>query len=302
MSTDNLYDIAIIGGSNAGLAAALTAGRCNRKTIVIDAGAPRNKPAAHSHNFFTRDGEAPDELRRIGREQLKAYPSVELHQALVTNAAAREGHFELTIGDEHRIQARRIIIATGVKDVLPAIEGMHALWGNKIIHCPYCHGWELLDQPVAIIASGDVLLHMAMLVGNLNKDITFLLNGAPVEEAHRQKIESKGWSVITTPITAVHDHADGIRINFADGIHIVRSAAYLKPDKLAFNNQLAAQLGCKVSEQGNVVVNDMLETSVPGVLAAGDVVHPGMHFVAAAVYQGHMTAMFINRQLCEADF
>src|SRR5687768_10260342 len=140
------YEAAIIGGSSAGLAAALTLGRFGRRTIVLDNGSPRNKPTAHAHNFFTRDGVPPSELLRIAREQLVPYTSVELHNLTISSAEKTEGGFQLTADTGERIQAKKIIITTGVKDTMLPIPGIQELWGKLVIHCPYCDGWEVKGE------------------------------------------------------------------------------------------------------------------------------------------------------------
>ena len=297
------YDAAIIGGSSAGLSAALTLGRFGRRTIVFDNGAPRNKPAAHAHNFFTRDGVPPSELLRIAREQLVPYPSVELQPLTIASAEKTAEGFVLTATSGERITARRIIIATGVKDGMPAISGMQELWGNAVFHCPYCHGWEVKGEPVAIISNGDNALHYAMLVSKLNKDLVFLTNGPSTLTAEQtEKLKRTGFSIIETPIASLQKEGEGIRISFTDGSSILKKAAYYRSEKLHFRNELAQQLGCQLSDAGAVTVGPMYETSVPGVFAAGDISHDGLHQVSVAASGGHTAAAACNAQLCAEDF
>ncbi|MBO9151245.1 NAD(P)/FAD-dependent oxidoreductase [Chitinophaga sp. GCM10012297] len=299
------YEAAIVGGSSAGLAAALTLGRFGRRTIVFDTGAPRNKPAAHAHNFFTRDGEPPAELLRIAREQLQPYPSVELQQLSIATAEKTTHGFLLTALSGERFETRKIIIATGVKDILPAIEGLQELWGESIFHCPYCHGWEIKGEPVAIIANGDNAWHFAQIVSQLNKDITFLTNGpSALSSEQTGKLQRKGFSTIEIPIASVQKEKEngGIRITFADGSSIHKTAAYYRGETLQYHNEIAKQLGCELSGMGSVVVNFMYETTVPGVFAAGDVSHDRLHQVSMAAAGGHAAAGSCNGQLCAEDF
>ena len=297
------YEAAIIGGSSAGLAAALTLGRFGRRVIVFDSGAPRNKPAAHAHNFFTRDGEPPAELLRIAREQLKPYPSIVLQPLSITGAEKTPDGFQLTGSGGERFATKKLIITTGVKDLLPAIGGMAELWGQSVFHCPYCHGWEVKGEPVAIIANGDNAWHFAQIVSALNKDIAFLTNGpSTLSEEQTGKLRRKGFSIIETPLSAIQKENGGIRIVFADGESIHRTAAYYRGDNLQYHNELARQLGCELSDAGSVVVNGMFETSVPGVFAAGDVSHDRLHQVSMAAAGGHTAAAACNGQLCAEDF
>ena len=293
------YEIAIIGGSAAGLAAAQTAGRLARKTIVFDTKENRNKPAAHAHNFFTRDGVPPSELLAIGREELKTYPSVAISYNKVINAAKQGEFFLLDTASGVQITARAIILATGVKDILPPIEGVAELWGSRIVHCPFCHGWEFKDTPVALISEGEAAYEMAPIIYHLNKDLTVLTNGGaplPVDVSH------KGITVISTPITKITAAGDGIDISFTDGTVIHKTAAYLKAKELLFNNALAVQLGCELTESGSVKVDEYKQTTIPNVWVAGDLSHPGMHQVSMAAATGHLAAAMCTRQLNKEDF
>jgi thioredoxin reductase len=293
------YEIAIIGGSSAGLAAAQTCGRSARNTIVFDTQEPRNKPAAHAHNLFTRDGIPPSALLAIGREELKTYPSVVLRNDKVINVSRQEGAFLLETASAKQISARAIILATGVKDILPPIAGAQELWGSRIVHCPYCHGWEIKDTPVALIAEGDFAYEMAPLIYHLNKDLTILTNGGtplPVDLSH------KGITIINTPIAKIAAAGEGIAITFTDGVVINKTAAYLRVKELAFNNALAIQLGCELTEAGSVKVDEFKQTSIPNVWAAGDLAHPGMHQVSIAAAGGHLAAAMCTKQLNKEDF
>lgn len=291
-----MFDTAIIGGASAGLAAALTLGRSARKTVVFDTGAPRNRPAAHAHNFFTRDGVPPSEILAIGREQLKPYPSVQLMREEVISAEKDGAHFQLKTASGKQFSARSIILATGVKDILPDIEGVAALWGNRVIHCPYCHGWEMKDQPVAIIANGEDAAHLAALVCNLNKDVVILTNGKSTIE------ERMPVPVIEKTILKMEEDNDQMKITFSDGSSIYKGAAYLKVVRVDFRNALAQQLGCELQEGGAVKVDNMFQTTVPGVFAAGDLSHPGLHQVSIAAAGGHTAAAVCNRMLSMEDF
>ena len=176
------YDVAIIGGSNAGLSAALSLGRSNRQTVVFDTGLPRNKPASHAHNFFTRDGMPPEDLLAVGKEQLLPYTSVQVNNTKVTAVEKRGEHFLVCADDGTSYLVRKVILATGVVDVLMDIQGMRELWGKKIFSCPYCHGWEIKDQPVAVIVNGSIIHELAVMISNWNPDLVFLVNGTPVPD------------------------------------------------------------------------------------------------------------------------
>lgn len=297
------FDVAIIGGASAGLSAALILGRSARKTVVFDTGDPRNKPAAHAHNVFTRDGVSPLEILAIGREQLKAYPSVSIVQEKVITTAREDGVFRLETASGGIFTARKIILATGLKDILPDIKGIQALWGDKVIHCPYCHGWEVRNSPVALIGNDDIAYHQTTLIYNLNKDLTIFTNGKATFSAEQQaKLQERGVGLIETPVTAIEDDADGIRLILADGTVHHKKASYVKAVGFHFHNELAVQLGCELEEGGAIKVDEFQQTTVPDVMAAGDVSHPMMHMVMTAAAGGIRAGAFCNGQMAKDEF
>lgn len=296
------FEVAIIGGASAGLSAALILGRSARKTVVFDTGEPRNRPAAHAHNVFTRDGVSPLEILATAKEQLKAYPSVTNVEERVITAAKEDGVFRLETASGAYI-VRKVILATGVKDILPEIEGIQALWGNKVIHCPYCHGWEVRNTPIAFIANDEAAAHQIPLIYNLNKDLTIFTNGKSAFSAEqREKFHKWGIGCIETPVTAIKDTTEGIRITLADGAVHDKHAAYVKPLRLQFHNELAVQLGCELDESGAIKVDELQQTTIPGVFATGDVSHPMMHQVMAAAAGGIKAGALCNAQISAEDF
>jgi thioredoxin reductase len=296
------FEVAIIGGASAGLSAALILGRSARKTVVFDTGEPRNKPAAHAHNVFTRDGVSPLEILATAKEQLKAYPSVNIVQERVITAAKEDRAFRLETASGV-FTARKVIMATGVKDILPEIEGIQALWGNKVIHCPYCHGWEARNTPIAFIANDEVAVHQIPLIYNLNKDLTIFTNGkSTFSEEQHTSFRKWGIGLIETHVTAIEDVADGIRIILADGAVHHKSAAYVRSVRLQFHNELAVQLGCELDESGAIKVDELQQTTIPGVFATGDVAHPMMHQVMVAAAGGLRAGGMCNAQISTEDF
>ena len=170
------YDIAIVGGSNAGLSAALILGRARRKVLVIDAGEPRNAPAAHAYGMFTRNGAPPAELRRLGREQLEPY-DVAFVEARAMSVTGQNLHFELSLDIGQRLQSKKIVLATGVQDDISSLPGLSDLWGHHAYTCPYCHGWEVRDMPLAVIGSGEEGYQYARFVRNWSRQLTLCTDG-----------------------------------------------------------------------------------------------------------------------------
>ncbi|MGE7777108.1 NAD(P)/FAD-dependent oxidoreductase [Chitinophaga sp. NPDC101104] len=302
VSNDNIqeYEVAIAGGSSAGLSAALTLGRTLRKTVVIDGGSPRNRFAAHAHNFFTRDNTPPSELLRIAREQLQPYETVDLVEGYITTASKTDGGFLLETRAGDRYFAKKIVLATGLKDDLDDIPGLEELWGNRVIHCPYCHGWEVRRLPVCVIANGEAAEHYAVTLSNWHSDITFLTQGeSRISAEMTEKFVEKGYKLNTTPIKGLEKSGEGVKITLQNGDVLETGAVYYRPQKLLYHNSLAEQLGCEMSPDGVVTVSPMFETTVPGVFAAGDLTHAGLHQLYMSAMGGHLAGTNANRQLTQ---
>jgi thioredoxin reductase len=302
-----MLDVVIVGGGPAGLNAALLLGRARRRVLVCDAGTPRNAPVAHLHGFLSRDGLPPAELRRIAREQLGAYGSVELREVQVEAAStAGDGEgFVVTLADGTRERARRLLLASGVVDQLPAIDGLAGLWGRGIFNCPYCDGWEVRDQPLAVLGADQRTLQLALHLTRWSDDVVWCSNGplpAPLEEAGRAPLAARGVRLHQEPIVRL-ESADGqlARVVFASGGPLERRAGFLHPPT-GQRSDLPDQLGCVLLEDGSVSVGDFGQTNVPGVFAAGDMARrptmpvPGAQVVIAAA-EGAIAAIAIDQDL-----
>jgi thioredoxin reductase len=301
------YDVLIAGGGPAGLSAALLLGRSRRAVLVCDGGEPRNAASPAAHSFLTRDGAPPLELRRIGREQLAEYPSVELADTKIVAVDATDGRFEATLGDGRRVAARKVILATGVRDELPAIAGLADLWGGDLFHCPYCHGWEVRDRPLAVLPNGappDILWHMVTLIRNWSSDVVLLTNGsALLGSEDRERLRAMNVGLREEPIARL-DHEGGrlTQVVFADDSALPRGGIFVRP-VLHPRNELAVRLGCDLNDDaipGLIRVDPTWQTTVPGVYAVGDVATP-MQQIAMAVSSGAMAGALANHALVMAD-
>jgi thioredoxin reductase len=301
------YDVLIAGGGPAGLSAALLLGRSRRAVLVCDGGDPRNAASPAAHSFLTRDGTPPLELRRIGREQLAEYPSVELADAEILEVDSADGRFEATLGDGRHVAARKVILATGVRDELPAIEGVADLWGGDVFHCPYCHGWEVRDRPLAVLPNGappDILWHMVTLICNWSRDVVLLTNGSAfLGPEDRERLRAMNVDVREEPIARL-DHEGGrlTQVVFADGSALPRGGLFVRP-VLHPRNELAVRLGCDLNDDaipGLIRVDPTWQTTVPGVYAVGDVATP-MQQIAMAVSSGAMAGALANYALVMGD-
>ena len=296
-----MLDAIIVGGSSAGLSAALVLGRARRRVRVIDDGKPCNRFSHASHGFMTRDGVSPAELLRIAREQLAAYPNVALTSATVTRVSALSAGFSVET-EEGEYQARKLLLASGLHDTLPALEGIEQFYGTSVFHCPYCDGWEVRDQPLVVLNSSETAFHQAMMLHQWSRDLTLCTGGEQnLTAEQREQLEKNGIRVSAIPPLRVEGAAGKVeRLLLADGSVIPCSALFVRLVSTQ-RSPFAQDLGCKLTEQGLVQVDLFAETSVKGVYAAGDMANP-MRSVAIAVAHGAAAAYGINHSLITEDF
>jgi thioredoxin reductase len=297
------YDAVIVGTGPAGLSAALTLGRARRETLVIDGGPGRNAPSDRVHNFLSRDGIAPTDLRNIALEQLSAYSTVEIREGLADRATAVDAEFELALAGGHRVRAERLLLATGVLDELPAIAGLAERWGHGVVHCPYCHGWERRDLPLAVLALGEAGVRQAIHLRRFSPDVVLCL-GADFEldEDQRKLLSASDVTVVDQPLVGVGGAGATVQwLDFADGSRLDRSALFVHAP-LRQRSDLPTQLGCQILDDGAVEINDLGQTSVPGVYAAGDMARrptlplAGAQVILAAA-EGTLAAIVIDQEL-----
>lgn len=296
-----MHDVIVIGGGSAGLSAALVLGRSRRRTLVLDGGPPRNAPSPAAHSVFTRDGTPPAEILATARAQLAPYASVEIRAVAATSVRRDGAGFVVGLGDGGEARARRLLLATGVRDDLPPIEGLAALWGRGVLHCPYCHGWEVRDEPLALRARGAQAMDLGPLLLQWSRDLVLCTDGpSELSPAELAALARHGVRVIETPIRRLEGAAGLERIVFTDGHVEPRRALFLKPPQ-AVASDLPAALGCGMTEAGHIAVGVDYQTSVPGVYAAGDAASPFQQVVVAAA-AGALAAIMLNRDLAQEEF
>lgn len=282
------YDAIVIGGSYAGLAAALQLGRARRRVLVLDAGQRRNRFAAHAHGFLGFDGATPEAIAAAGRANVLAYATASLREAYATEVRAADGRFVVrTAADE--LHARRVILATGVVDELPAIPGLAERWGRAVFHCPYCHGFELDRGRLGVLAVGAPSVHQAVLASEWSAEggTTLFTNGAFEPDADQlAQLAARRISVERTAVASVRGDRD-LALELADGRVLSLAGVFVLP-RTRIAEPFAAQLGCEL-EPGPLgayyKTDERKETTVPGVFACGDVGSP-MPSVAFAVADG----------------
>lgn len=302
MEPINQYDVIIIGGSYAGLAAAMSLGRALKKTLIIDGNQPCNRQTPYSHNFLTRDGSTPKEIADIAKEQLKPYQTVELLTGIAISAKKTGKGFEVTTGTKETFTAKKLIFATGIKEEFPDIEGISACWGVSVLHCPYCHGYEVKGVKTAILGSGQGAYEMAMLISNWTTQLTVFTNGtADFTPAQLKKSTSHNITINEKPIQRL-DHSQGKlqQIVFADGTTCHIKAIYTK-NPFIQHCPLPRELGCEPTEEGYIKVGPDQQTTVEGIYACGDSTSK-LRTVANAVSSGTTAGMMASKQLIMEQF
>jgi len=276
-ATDPL-DVLVVGGSWAGLAAAMQLARARRRVLVVDAGRPRNRFAESAHGFLGQDGRAPADILETARAQVLAYPTARIATDEATRAERRDGAFEVALASGGTVRARRLVLATGVVDELsPAVPGLAERWGRTVLHCPYCHGYEVRDRRLGVLATGEGNVHQALLLPDWSADVTLFTNGAVALTAdHRAALARRGARVDERPVLGLAGTApalEGVRVAGDGGEVVVPLDALFTGSRARPASPLAEQLGCAHDDGplGPMVRTDARkETTVPGVFAAGD--------------------------------
>jgi len=281
-------------------------GRARRRTLLIDAGRPRNAVSASVNGFLSRDGVDPAELRRIARDQLAKYDTVEIRVDEVRHVVPTDAEYALSLGTGGTVTARRLLLATGARDELPPIEGLTDLWGQGAFPCPHCDGWEVRDEPLGVIATGPPGGLFALMVSNWSKDLVLCTNGpSGLDEQFLGLLGAQGIELDERPVARVAAESGGVQVVFADDERLSRRALFVPP-LLRQATELPSQLGCEMTERGLVKVTTFGRTTVPGVYAAGDMAHPeGLIFppplVVAAAGFGAIAGGSIERELMVED-
>ncbi|TPJ82776.1 NAD(P)/FAD-dependent oxidoreductase [Mesorhizobium sp. B2-6-2] len=293
------YDVIVVGGSFAGLSAAMYAARGRRKVLVIDAGQPRNRFAEHSHGFFGQDGRAPADILDEARGQLLAYPTVRVIEGRAERAAIAGTSFEVWMNDGEGFGATRLVLATGVRDILPDVPGLAAQWGKTVLHCPYCHGYEVAGGPLGVLANGPMSLHQAELISDWG-EVTLFADGLFEPDADQARIlEKRNIRFESGKVSEVQDSGSGGLVVRLDGNRSASVRALFTAPRNVMASPLAEQLGCAFNEGPlgkAIVVDDKQQTSVPGVFAAGDAARL-MHNIAFAVSGGAMAGVAAHQSL-----
>jgi thioredoxin reductase len=298
---ENNFDVIIIGGSYSGLSAAMTLGRSLRNVLIIDGGKPCNRKTPHSHNFITHDGKTPKEISELAKEQVLKYETVKFHDGVVVNMGKNSKNFTITTEKEEIFYAKKLILASGIKDIMPNIPGFAESWGVSVIHCPYCHGYEVKGEATGILSNEDIAFDFSKLVFNLTKELTLFTNGkSTLNKEQTEKFNQNKISIVEDEIEKVQ-HVNGHiqKIIFKNGKEASLKALYAK---IGFEQNINIKdLGIELNENGFIKVDMMQKTNILGVFACGDNVTM-MRSVANAVAQGNFAGAVVNKELSEEEF
>lgn len=292
----------IVGGSYSGLSAAMSLGRSLRRVLVIDSGQPCNRQTPHSHNFLTHDGKAPGEIAALGREQVEKYGTVRFHEGLAVQGSKTETGFEIITSAGTAFSARKLVFASGVKDLMPDIPGFSDCWGISVIHCPYCHGYEVRGQKTGLFGNGDSGFELVKLISHWTDELALFTNGRPaLTGAQETKIKKLGVDIVETPIRGiVHSGGRMRELALEDGSSVALAALYARVP-VAQHCDIPLQLGCELTQNGLIKVDILQRTSASGVFAVGDNSSP-LRSVSSAVAAGTVAGAGVNHELIDEDF
>ncbi|MFB8139751.1 NAD(P)/FAD-dependent oxidoreductase [Streptomyces parvus] len=308
---EETVDVVVIGGGAAGLNGALMLARSRRSVVVIDSGTPRNAPAEAMHGFIVLDGTPPSEILRRGREQVRQYGGrIVFGEVTSADPAApsreEDLRFAITLADGRGITARRVLVATGLKDVLPEIPGLAGHWGHSVVHCPYCHGWEVRDEPIGILATGPASIGHALMFRQLSQDLVYFTQGTDLDGDTRARFAARGIRIVDTPVQEVVNNDDGSLsgVRLTDGQVAARSVLAVAT-RMEARTQGLEGLGLPMQElpdnMGRGFAAGMAgSTEVPGVWVAGNVTDLAAQ-VGAAAAAGALAGAHINGLLAGAD-
>ncbi|GAA1617038.1 hypothetical protein GCM10009733_011720 [Nonomuraea maheshkhaliensis] len=300
-----MYEVIVVGGGPAGLSAALVLGRQRRRVLVVDAGQPRNAPAAEMHMYLGRDGGSPARLLSDGRAELAVYPTVEFRQGRVTSVAGESGRFTVILADGERVETSRLMLTSGLTDQPADVPGLAERWGKSVYHCPFCHGYETNGKVLAVIGNGADAMLAAYVADRYSDDVVLCTNGpAAMPEPVAEVVKARGIPVKETPLTGIDGELDALTLRFADGTALTREAVYHRAPTRP-NTELAVQLGCELLPDGCVKVDEYGRTGVAGVYAAGDAAHlkavpDPVTLVGPSAADGVRAAVWLEQELFRA--
>jgi thioredoxin reductase len=302
MENNNNFDVIIVGGSYSGLAAGMALGRALRKVLIIDSGKPCNRQTPHSHNFLTQDGKTPNEIATLGKQQVQMYSTVSFLEALAINGIRTENGFQVEVASGEKFTAKKLVFATGITDIMQNIPGYAECWGISVLHCPYCHGYEVRNEKTGILGNGEYGYEFSSLIFNWTKDLTLYTNGKSTLTAEQTlKLRKHNIRIEESEIEKF-EHVDGYLQNiiFKNGIAASVKALYAR-SPFVQHCGIPELLGCELNDDCFIKVDPAQKTTIPGVFASGDNT-TRIRTVANAVAMGTNAGMMVNKELIEEEF
>ncbi|HEX5168100.1 MAG TPA: NAD(P)/FAD-dependent oxidoreductase [Cyclobacteriaceae bacterium] len=302
MIQTNSFDVIIVGGSYSGLAAGMALGRALRRVLIIDSGKPCNRQTPHSHNFLTHDGKTPKEIALLARQQVEQYDTVKFLNGLATTGDKNKNGFEIKTDSGEIFHAKKLVFATGIRDIIPDLDGYAACWGISVLHCPYCHGYEVRDEKTGILGNGEYGFEFSALISNWTKDLTLYTNGkSTLTSEQAEKLAKHNISIVENEVEKL-EHTDGHLQNiiFKDGTSNPIKAIYSR-SPFEQHCSIPETLGCELTEDGYIKIDPMQKTTVPGIFACGDNA-TRMRTVSNAVSMGTTAGAMINKEIVLEEF
>lgn len=300
--SDNNFEVIIIGGSYGGLSAAMSLGRALRSVLIIDSGRPRNEQTPYSHNFLTQDGKTPKQIATLAIEQVSQYKTVKFYHGLAVSGAKTMKGFEIKTQANDLFYSKKLILATGLRDIIPNIKGFTECWGISVIHCPYCHGYEVKNEKTGILGNGDYGFEFSRFVSNWTKDLTLYTNGkSTLTKERTEKLRSHNISIVEKEIDGF-EHVNGQiqNITFRDNSKTSIKAIYARPE-LKQHSEIPVQLRCELTEQGLIKVDMSQKTTIHEVFACGDNSNSSKD-IALAVSAGLVAGSTCNKEIIQEEF
>ncbi|CAI2768662.1 NAD(P)/FAD-dependent oxidoreductase [Flavobacterium collinsii] len=302
MENTKKFDVIIIGGSYSGLATAMTLGRALKEVLIIDNAKPCNAQTPHSHNFLTQDGKTPAQITALARQQVKKYDSVVFFDGLANNGTKTVNGFEIQVKSGEKFRADKLIFATGIKDELPGIEGFSDCWGISMLHCPYCHGYEVRNKKTGILGNGENGNELAKLISNWTNDLALYTNGkSTLTGDQTKKLTDHNIKIVEKEIKEF-EHIDGYLQNiiFKDGTKAQVKAMYCR-NSYEQHCKIPESLGCELNAEGYIKVNPFQETTIDGIFACGDNT-TRLRSVANSVAMGTLAGMTVSKKIILEQF
>ncbi len=298
----NKYDVIIIGGSYSGLSAGLALGRGLRSVLVIDDENPSNKQTPFSHNFLTHDGSRPVEILNQAKDQIRKYENVAFLNATATKGRVVSNEFEIQTSAGEKFLAKKLVFATGITDIMKNINGYSECWGISVLHCPYCHGYEVKNERTGILGNGETGFELAKLISHWTRDLMLITNGpSTLTEWQMRLLSSRNISIVEDEIKSL-GHSSGRleRITFKNDIQVPVNVIYTRSE-FRQHCMIPQELGCELTDEGYIQINAQNKTTVDGIYACGDNASR-IRTVANAVAMGTTTGMMLNKELIEENF